>query len=115
MDGTVGTAVAEPRPLARNASSESSPSLISQIPIPSTPASVYARTSSAKLAASVLTCEIENRNSSDTLDTPSRDGVTRLTSDQVWFTLDPRGDDADARRRGARPPDDGRGCTRAAA
>src|SRR5215471_2203694 len=114
MDGTVGTAVAEPRPLARNASSESSPSLISQIPIPSTPASVYARTSSAKLAASVLTCEIENRSdSSDTLDTRSRDRVTRLTSDQVWFTLGPRGDDVDARRRGAWPPDDGRGCTRA--
>jgi hypothetical protein len=29
--------------------------------MPSTPASAYARTSSAKLAPSVLTCEIEKR------------------------------------------------------
>jgi hypothetical protein len=37
---------------------------------------VYARTSSAKLAASVLTCEIENRGCCVSLDTRSRDGVT---------------------------------------
>src|SRR4051794_29464321 len=65
-DGTAGTAVAEPRPLSRNSSSEPLSSLISQTPIPSTPASVYARTPSAKLADSVLTCEIENRGTLDT-------------------------------------------------
>src|SRR5581483_7991289 len=82
--------VADPSPLSRNSSSVPSPSLISQTPMPSTPAAVYARRSSVKLAASVLTCEIENGGScSSTLDTRSRDRVTRLTSDQVWFTLDP--------------------------
>src|SRR5207248_6192586 len=46
-------------------------------------------TSSPKLAASVLTCEIENGGGCWlALDTRSRDRRMRLTSDQACFTLD---------------------------
>jgi len=55
--------VAEPSPLSRQSaiasSSGPSPSFSSHTPIPSRPASEYTRTSSAKLAPSVLTCETE--------------------------------------------------------
>ena len=114
-----GTAEAEPSPLAASCSSAGvgpSPSFSSQTPIPSTPAPAYARTSSAKLAASVLTCEIENGGSvCGSLDTRRSDRVTRLTSDQVWFTLDLRGSRAARRATDGSPPDDGRGRARAPA
>src|SRR5918992_1479685 len=65
MDGTAGTAEAGSRPDACSSSSASasppSVSLISQIPIPSTPAAAYACTSAAKLDARVVICEIEKR------------------------------------------------------
>ena len=65
MDGTSGTAAAEPRPLASNRSSASpsppSGSFSSQTPTASAPAAVYVWRSSAKLEVSVVICEIENR------------------------------------------------------
>jgi hypothetical protein len=58
IDGTAGTADAEPRPDVCNCSSASaSPpalSLNSQMPMPSTPADAYARTSSSKLDENVV-------------------------------------------------------------
>ena len=61
IDGIAGTAAARPSPDAPSASSaaSSSSSFSSQIPIPSAPASAYARTSSANDEVSVLICEIE--------------------------------------------------------
>ena len=60
IEGIAGTALAAPRPLARNCSREAASSFISQMPIPSTPASAYACRSAANDAPTVLTCEIEN-------------------------------------------------------
>src|SRR3954447_14740075 len=63
IDGTAGTAAALPSPLASSCSSAwsspSSGSLISQMPIPSTPAAAYARRSASNVAPSVVICEIE--------------------------------------------------------
>src|SRR5205823_1981733 len=65
IDGTPGIAAAEPRPLASSCASASASrpagSLISQMPIPSTPAAVYARTSAVNVDARVVICEIEKR------------------------------------------------------
>ena len=74
IEGTSGTADVAPRPLASNSSSASSsgpsPSFSSQTPRPSRPARAYARTSSAKLAVRVLTCDREKRGGrSESLDT----------------------------------------------
>ena len=70
IDGTSGTAVAEPRPLARKLLERAAVELHLPDADASAPAAAYARRSSAKLAVSVLTCEIENRGGCcSTLDT----------------------------------------------
>src|SRR5262245_47409693 len=85
IDGTAGTAAADPSPDASSSSRASvsppSASFSSQTPIPSTPAALYARTSFAKLDARVVTCEIEKRG--------RMQGILR----------------APATREGAQPPD----------
>ena len=75
IDGTAGTAAAAPSPLARKRSSESSPSFISQIPIPSAPAARYASRSSANDWPTVVICEIESLTA--TCSSPAQQAASR--------------------------------------
>src|SRR5688572_3754874 len=65
IEGTAGTQLVAASPLARNAAtcspSRPSTSLISQMPMPSTPARAYAARSSSKLAGSVVNSQTAKR------------------------------------------------------
>src|SRR5262249_26028721 len=85
IEGTSGTADADSSLEASNASSASasppSGSFISQTPIPLSPASDYARTSSRKLPESVVTCE------TDSLGAPLTPRSCRQTPAPSWNGL----------------------------